>query len=126
MSEFFKFIKGDGCQNEKCKYLTHNGIKWNFIPPRSPHFGGLWKSHVKLAKYYVKRILGNAVLTFEELTTVFTQIWACLNSRPLSPLSNDVNDLTPLTPEHFSIGHILVAQPEQNVSDIKCSRLNRY
>ncbi|XP_050312876.1 uncharacterized protein LOC126747939 [Anthonomus grandis grandis] len=39
------------------EYLSLEGIKWNFIPPRSPHFGGLWESHVRLAKYHLKRIV---------------------------------------------------------------------
>ncbi|GFX29266.1 integrase catalytic domain-containing protein [Trichonephila clavipes] len=35
--------------NEICKsnriqlFSTEEGIEWNFIPPASPHFGGLWE-----------------------------------------------------------------------------------
>jgi len=29
---------------------------------------------------------------------------ACLNSRPLTPMSSDANDFTPLTPAHFLLG----------------------
>ena len=126
MSEFFKYFKDDKCQNKITEFLAQDGIKWNFIPPRSPHFGGLWESHIKLAKFHLKRVMGNNVFTFEELSTVFTQIEACLNSRPLSPISNDISDLTPLTPGHFLIGDSLVALPEPDVRDIKCNRLKRY
>jgi len=89
-------------------YLGSEGIKWNFIPARSPHFGGLWESHIKIAKNYMKKVVGNSFLTFEELSTVFTQIEACMNSRPLSALSNDPKDLRPLTPGHFLIGESIV------------------
>ena len=34
--------------NEKVKeFLNQQKITWKFIPPRSPHFGGLWEAAVK-------------------------------------------------------------------------------
>lgn len=72
---------------EIANYLSQDKINWSFIPPRSPHFGGLWESSVKQAKYHLQRVVGNAILTFKELLTVFSQIEACMNSRCLSPRS---------------------------------------
>ncbi|XP_072401047.1 uncharacterized protein [Diabrotica undecimpunctata] len=31
--------------------LSSEGIDWKFIPPRSPHFGGIWEAGVKSVKY---------------------------------------------------------------------------
>ena len=50
------------------------------IPEHAPHFGGLWKAAVKCMKTHLKKIVSDAKLNFEELTTVLTQIEACLNS----------------------------------------------
>ncbi|KAL0830470.1 hypothetical protein ABMA28_002635 [Loxostege sticticalis] len=50
------------------------------------------------AKSHLYRIVGNQVLTFEELSTLFIQIESVLNSRPLCALSTDPNDLNALTP----------------------------
>ncbi|GJQ80493.1 hypothetical protein Trydic_g5787, partial [Trypoxylus dichotomus] len=62
-------------QTEQVKaYMAHNGIRWHFIPPRSPHFGGLWEAAVKSVKTHLTKIIGNASLNYEELSTLLVQI----------------------------------------------------
>ncbi|KAL7291717.1 hypothetical protein TKK_0014506 [Trichogramma kaykai] len=92
--------------------LTQDEIKWEFIPPRAPHFGGLWEAAVKAFKFHLKRIVGDVKLTYEEFATLASQIEACLNSRPLCPLSANPQDLAALTPGHFLIGSAMLAPPE--------------
>ena len=82
---------------------THTGTIWKFNPPGSPHFGGLWEACIKSVKFHLKRVISEAILTFEEFTTMLAQIEAILNSRPLIPLSDDPNDHLILTPAHFLI-----------------------
>lgn len=77
--------------------LAKDGTQWKFNPSAAPHFGGKWEAGVKSVKYHLKRVLGNAILTYEEMTTLLTQVEAVLNSRPLSPLSDDPEDLNALT-----------------------------
>ncbi|XP_017788506.1 PREDICTED: uncharacterized protein LOC108571047 [Habropoda laboriosa] len=108
------------------KFLSENNIQWNLIPPRAPHFGGLWEGAVKSTKYHLKRVIGETRLTYEELYTILTQIEACLNSRPLSPLSDDPTDLSPLTPGHFLIGESLTTFSQPDLNHIKENRLSRY
>lgn len=86
------------------RYCQDHHIQWNFMPPRSPHFGGLHESGVKSAKFHLKKILHSIHITYEELSTVLAEIEAILNSRPLTAMSNDPNDLQPLTAGHFLIG----------------------
>ncbi|XP_046393727.1 uncharacterized protein LOC124161449 [Ischnura elegans] len=108
------------------KFLIEDNIKWHFIPPRSPHFGGLWEAGVKSVKFHLRRILGEAHLTYEEMYTCLTLIEACLNSRPLCPLSCDPNDLNPLTPSHFLIGTALTAAADSDLREVPLNRLSRW
>ncbi len=65
-------------------------------------------------------------MTFESLSTVLCQIEAILNSRPLTPFSNDVNDLSVLTPSHFLIGDLLTSIPQRDVVNVPTNRLVLY
>ena len=107
-------------------HLSAEGIYWHFIPPRAPNFGGLWEAGVKSLKFHLKRIIADASLTYEDLSTVITQIEGVMNSRPLSPLSSDPQDLTPLTPAHFLVGKPLTSLPEEDVSNITENRLTKF
>lgn len=105
---------------------TQNNTEWHFIPASSPHFGGLWEAGVKSLKHHLRRTIGNSKLTYEELSTVLTQIEACLNSRPLAPLTTDPNDLTALTPGHFIVGNALLSAPDQDVLNENLNLLTRW
>ena len=126
LKDLNQLLQNKHFQNSITNFLSNENIQWSFIPPHAPHFGGLWESTVKSAKNHLKRVIGETRLTFEELYTVLSQVEACMNSRPLSPLSNDPNDLTPLTPGHFLIGDSLKAIPQTDIRELNTQRLNRY
>ncbi|XP_050302417.1 uncharacterized protein LOC126740434 [Anthonomus grandis grandis] len=105
---------------------SNEGIDWHFIPPQSPHFGGLWEAGVKSMKSHLKRVVGGVSLTFEQLYTLLVEIEAIMNSRPLSPISSDPEDLAPLTPGHFIIGKQLSPVPGTDVIDGPVNRLTIY
>ncbi|XP_035211901.1 uncharacterized protein LOC118186027 [Stegodyphus dumicola] len=112
-------------EGDLANYLTSEGFKWKSIPPRSPNFGGLWKSGVKSFKYHL-RVTVSSKLTFEELLTVVTQIEGILNSRPISPMSAEPSDLTALTPGHFLIGRPLNFIAERTIIDKPDNYLTRW
>lgn len=105
---------------------TTRGIEWHFIPPGAPNFGGLWERGVRSMKDHLKRTLKLCRLTYEEYGTVLCQIEACLNSRPLSPLTSDPEELNALTPGHFLIGEALLAPPQPMVADNRATLINRW
>ena len=100
------FVKGIAGQ------LALQGTQWSFIPPRAPHFGGLWEAAVKSFKCHFNKIIGDTKLTFEELSTLSAKIEACLNSRPLCPIHSEPSEPAALTQGHFLIGSSCLSPPE--------------
>ena len=70
------------------------------------------KDAVKTLKIILKKAIGNVPLNFEEQTTILTQVEACLNSRPLTPIPSEDDGIEVLTPGHFLIGHLLEVIPD--------------
>lgn len=103
-----------------------NPVEWHFIPPSSPNFGGLWEAGIKSVKKHLIRVIGEQILTYEEFYTFLCQIEAILNSRPLTPLSSDPNDLSVLTPNHFLTLESPASPPDPDLSHLKLNKLSRW
>ncbi|XP_075150774.1 uncharacterized protein LOC142224882 [Haematobia irritans] len=85
---------------------------------------GLWEAGVKSMKAHLKKVAANVKFTYEEFATLLVRIESILNSRPLSPISEDPNDLVSLTPGHLIRGAALIAVPEEYNDNLKL--LNRW
>jgi hypothetical protein len=121
--DLHQFFQNSEISRKLVTTLSNENIQWKFIPPRTPNFGGLWEAGVKSVKYHIKRVVGETVLTYDELYTLLTRIEACLNSRPLVPMSND---LTAITPGHFLISEALTAPLEPDLTELKINQLSRH
>ncbi|XP_076044749.1 uncharacterized protein LOC143027355 [Oratosquilla oratoria] len=86
------------------QYFSVLSPEWKFIAPRSPWWGGWWERLVRSVKSALKKYLGTRCLTKCELETTLFEVEACINSRPLTYVSDDYNVKNPLTPSHFLIG----------------------
>lgn len=107
------------------QHLSKENIQWKFNPPSAPHFNGIWEAAVKSVKHHLRRVLGDATLIYEEMSTLLVQIETCLNSRPLQTLLDD-SDLAALTPGHFLVDSALTAIPEPSLSDQPSNGLTRW
>ncbi|GBN01384.1 hypothetical protein AVEN_110438-1 [Araneus ventricosus] len=76
-------------------------IKWLFSPPSAPWYGGFWERMVRSIKELLRKCLGKACVTYEEMLTLLSDCEATINGRPLTYLSDDPKELKPLTPAHF-------------------------
>ncbi|XP_036150741.1 uncharacterized protein LOC118648525 [Monomorium pharaonis] len=126
LKDFYGLLNDDTVQDKVKTFSRDQQISWSFIPPSSPHHGGLWEAAVKSAKYHMHRIIGKAHLTYEEMQTTLCEVEAILNSRPITALSADPNDLAYLTPGHFLIGTPMNSFPTPDLTDLSENRLVRW
>ncbi len=125
--ELQKLTESSSTRQAVSNFANSNSIQWHHIPPRAPHFGGLWEAAVKSMKTLLRKNLKPHSLRYEELYTLLTDIEAILNSRPLAPLhSDDVAEGTYLTAGHFLVGRPLKAAPTPRPPSGKISSLRRW
>lgn len=106
--------------------LANFEVEWHFNAPAWPSAGGLWEAAVKSMKHHLRRVLGDQKLTYEEFSTLLAKIEACLNSRPLCPLTEDPEDFyNCLTPGHFLTGSPILSLPLSDYSDASNIDLRR-
>ncbi|GFQ99463.1 integrase catalytic domain-containing protein, partial [Trichonephila clavata] len=96
------------CEPEVQNYFGKKGIKWQYIVERAAWWGGYWERMVQITKIALRKILGRALISFEELQTILAEIEAIINSRPLTYIYNEP---FPLTPSNFLTGRRLTALP---------------
>ncbi|XP_057318280.1 uncharacterized protein LOC130663179 [Microplitis mediator] len=126
LTELYNMFNSEAHWNAIFNFCNEEKISWHFIPPRSPHFRGIWEAAVKSFKHHLVRTVGDVLLTFQQLETYIIEIEAILNSRPISPMSSDPNDLLPLSPTHFLIGSPLTSFPEIDLSETPANRLSAW
>ncbi|GFW18891.1 integrase catalytic domain-containing protein [Trichonephila clavipes] len=64
-------------------------------------WGGWWERLVRVIKELLRRTLGKSVLSCEELMTILCDWESIINSRPLTYVSENSEDLIPLTSSMF-------------------------
>nr|XP_042900348.1 uncharacterized protein LOC122269764 [Parasteatoda tepidariorum] len=92
----------DILENSEFKnFLAAKRISWKFIVQLAPWWGGFYERLVKSVKEPLKKILRKALLNFEEMTTILTEIETIVNLRPLSYVTNEIGEPEILTPSQF-------------------------
>ncbi|PFX34669.1 hypothetical protein AWC38_SpisGene505 [Stylophora pistillata] len=106
--------------------LAREGITWYFNPPTSPHMGGIFESMVKQVKRAMKTVINDQVLPEKTLHTVLVETEAIVNSRPLTPVSDDPNDFEALTPNNFLIGRASPNSPPGRFEEREINSRKRW
>ena len=69
------------------QYLSEIRVQWIFNVERAPRWGGFFECIVQLMKRCMRKLVGRAKLSYDELYTAVTEFEAILNSRPLTYVS---------------------------------------
>lgn len=93
------------------EHLSGLGVEWRFNVERAPWWGGIFERMVRSTKRCLKKTIGRAKLTYDELLTSLIEVEMVINSRPLTYVSPD--DLQePLMPAHFLTGKRILSLPD--------------
>ena len=91
---------------EVLQYFTNHHISWKFIVERAPWWGGFWEKMVKTVKMTLRKIMGQTILTFQEINTVLIEGESVINAWPPTYVEDDQDGLSyTLSPSH--LGHLL-------------------
>ena len=97
-------------------WFTDIRVKWRFNLERAPWWGGFFERMVQSTKNCLKKVVGKARLSHDELTTVLAEVEATINSRPFMYVSlDDIEE--PLTPSHLLVGRRLSRLPDPSVDE---------
>ena len=65
-------------------YLATKDIEWKFNLARAPWWGGFSERLIGIMKNCLSKVIGRALLKYEELEEVLLDVESSLNNRPLS------------------------------------------
>ena len=78
------------------QYLADLKMRWSFKLEKAPWWGGFFERMVQSVKRCLRKSIGSAKLTYDELSTALTEVEAIVNSRPISYLSSETANAIPL------------------------------
>lgn len=96
------------------QWVSHKGTKWKFTTPRNPREGGAWERMIGVVKNSLRRSIGRKLLDHSELETLFCELEAMVNSRPLT-YQSDFEPIRSIRPIDFIIPQ---ASPEINFANL--------
>jgi hypothetical protein len=106
-----RLIKTIFSDKEVKDYLLHAGVEWKFNLEKAPWWGGLFERMIKSTKRCLRKVVGTAKFSYDEMHTAIVEIEAVINSRLLTFLNADDTE-EPLTPSHLLVGRRLLSFPD--------------
>ena len=83
-------------------YMHQHEIQWHFNPPSASHQGGVWERQIRTIRKILCAMLNEQHMKSyrndEQLRTFMCEVERTINSRPLTRMSDEPNDLDVITP----------------------------
>lgn len=94
-------LRGGGTPGPEDGSRGWREVEWQHYPPYAPNFGGAVEAIVKLTKATLRKVVRDREQTDLDLSHCIRNVEFILNSRPISALSDDPADSSPITPNTF-------------------------
>lgn len=79
---------------------------------KAPWWGGYWERLVRSIKSPIKKVIGRSTLSYDEMSTLLTEVEAVINARPLTYVYDDQESVShPLTPSDLIYGRRISRSP---------------
>ena len=104
-------------QSQIHNVLLQKEVKWTFNPPCGSHHGGVWERMIRTVRKVLCSLTKQQTLTDESLQTLFCEVESIVNSRPITMVTYDVNDVEALTPNHMLLLNTKPQLPPTVTSD---------
>ncbi|KAJ8353330.1 hypothetical protein SKAU_G00208970 [Synaphobranchus kaupii] len=88
--------------------LQPKGIRWIFNSPAASHQGGVWERQIRTVRRILSSLMKEQAVNDDSIQTIMCEVESIINGRPLTSISDDANDLEPLTPNNLLL---LKSQP---------------
>lgn len=101
-NELFQAIEEMDREEIRVKLQKEN-IDWIFNPPAASHMGGVLERQIRTTRKVLAGLMEEYghCLDEESFRTLMCEVEAIINSRPLTTVSGEPDDLEPLTPNHI-------------------------
>ena len=91
-------------QDQLQRFGQERGMEWRFHPPDAPYANGAAEATIKIVKKALLRSVGENVLSFTELQTMFFEAAEIANERPLAVQTSDDSKIQYLCPNQLILG----------------------
>ena len=110
-----KILRSKGIKTQ----LTGMGVIWQFIAQRAAFWGGTWERMVRSGKRCLRKIIGRASLTFDEINTLLVEVESVINSRPITYSYDDTDGISyASTPSHLIYGRSILDDPYDSFFEV--------
>jgi hypothetical protein len=113
MNDLWKLLD----QKEIQKRLDKRNCNWHLNAPKSPHRGGIFERLIGTVKRSLKKITGIRMMEMEEMSTLLIEVASLVNSRPLAAMNNNIDDMSPITPNQLILGYDPIFVPEEALEE---------